>query len=115
MQPAIDPELETTVYRLVQEALTNVSKHCGARTAQVTVTAAARAITVEVHDDGAGFDTAAVTAGYGLAGMRERVYLVGGTLDVSSDPETGTTVRARLPVRPAASSLTRAPVAQPGA
>ncbi len=101
--PALDQELETTVYRLVQEALTNVSKHSGARTAQVTVTAGPRALTVEVRDDGGGFDPGVATTGYGLAGMRERVYLVGGTLEVSSDPATGTTVRARLPVRPAAS------------
>ena len=105
--PALDPELETTVYRLVQEALTNVSKHSSARTAQVTVTAAPRALTVEVRDDGAGFDTEVATAGYGLAGMRERVYLVGGTLEVSSEPDTGTTIRARLPVRPAAAPLRR--------
>ena len=105
--PALDPELETTVYRLVQEALTNVSKHSSARTAQVTVTAAPRALTVEVRDDGAGFDTDVATAGYGLAGMRERVYLVGGTLEVSSEPDTGTTIRARLPVRPAAAPLRR--------
>ena len=105
--PALDPELETTVYRLVQEALTNVTKHSSARTAQVTVTAAPRALTVEVRDDGAGFDTDVATAGYGLAGMRERVYLVGGTLEVSSEPDTGTTIRARLPVRPAAAPLRR--------
>jgi two-component system, NarL family, sensor histidine kinase UhpB len=84
-----------------------VSKHSSARTAQVTVTAAPRALTVEVRDDGAGFDTDAATAGYGLAGMRERVYLVGGTLEISSEPATGTTIRARLPVRPAAAPLRR--------
>ena len=54
-------------------------------------------VLVEVQDDGDGFDTEAQTSGFGLAGMNERVYLAGGSLDVESGPG-GTTVRARLPV-----------------
>ena len=113
--PALDPELETTVYRLVQEGLTNVSKHSEARTAWVTISTTPRELTVEVRDDGAGFDTEASTSGYGLAGMRERVYLVGGTLEVSSDPAFGTIVRARLPVRRAGPALRTDAGTQPGA
>jgi signal transduction histidine kinase len=92
------PELETTVYRLVQEALTNVVKHAQASTARVSVGIAGGEVIVEVKDDGVGFDPGAQTAGFGLAGMNERVYLAGGTLELTSDP-TGSHLRARLPVQ----------------
>jgi signal transduction histidine kinase len=93
----LDPEIETTVYRLVQEALTNIIKHSGARTAWVEVESSESGVSVDVRDDGAGFDPSAFTSGYGLAGMRERVYLVGGTIDVQSDVASGTHIRAALP------------------
>jgi signal transduction histidine kinase len=92
------PELETTVYRLVQEALTNVVKHARASTARVSVGLTKGELIVEVKDDGVGFDPGAQTAGFGLAGMSERVYLAGGTLELSSDP-TGSLVRARIPAK----------------
>jgi signal transduction histidine kinase len=92
------PELETTVYRLVQEALANVVKHAQASTARVKVGIADGEVIVEVKDDGVGFDPGAQTAGFGLAGMNERVYLAGGTLELKSDP-TGSLLRARLPVQ----------------
>jgi signal transduction histidine kinase len=93
---ALDAELETTVYRLVQEALTNVVKHAGARIVAVAVRATGSELAIEVRDDGSGFDTQALTNGYGLRGMSERATLVGGTLEIVSD-EAGTCVRARLP------------------
>jgi signal transduction histidine kinase len=93
----LDQELETTVYRLVQEALTNVAKHARADHARVVVGIGAGRIYVEVGDDGEGFDPAAATSGFGLAGMRERVELSGGHLDVTAGP-TGTTVRAVMPL-----------------
>jgi signal transduction histidine kinase len=92
-----EPEFETTIYRMLQEALTNVAKHAGAATVHVVVHATSDEILVEVADDGVGFDTAAQTSGFGLAGMRERVYLAGGRLEIGSGRE-GTTVRAHLPV-----------------
>jgi two-component system, NarL family, sensor histidine kinase DevS len=92
-----NPELETTVYRLVQEALTNVVKHAHASSAQVTVRSTDGEIVVEVSDDGTGFDPETATSGFGLAGMRERAYLAGGTLEVSSTGD-GTVLRARLPL-----------------
>ncbi len=95
---ALEPELETTIYRLVQEALTNVVKHSRATTAHVAVLAGADAVTIEVQDDGIGFDPAASTDGFGLAGMRERVYLAGGTLEIESG-EHGTRVHGRLATR----------------
>lgn len=90
------PELETTVYRLVQEALTNVVKHAHASSARVTVGRRDGDILVEVSDDGTGFDPDDSTSGFGLSGMRERAYIAGGTLEVSSS-RNGTLVRARLP------------------
>jgi signal transduction histidine kinase len=90
-------ELETTVYRLVQEALTNVAKHAGAEHARIRVGRVDGRLQVEVSDDGAGFDATLVTSGFGLAGMRERVALSGGQLTVTpGDP--GTIVRADLPL-----------------
>jgi len=90
-------ELETTVYRLVQEALTNVAKHAGAEQVRIAVRGAGGQLEVEVADDGSGFDATAVTSGFGLAGMRERVQLAGGELTVTPSA-SGTTVRALIPL-----------------
>ena len=95
----LSPELETTVYRLVQEALTNVVKHALASSVRVLVGVDGEEVIVEVQDDGRGFDPHSRSGGYGLAGIRERVYLAGGSVDVSSGAE-GTLIRARLPVGP---------------
>ncbi len=93
----LSQDLETTVYRLVQESLTNVAKHARADHARVLVGTGDGRLYVEVADDGDGFDPAAATRGFGLAGMRERVELSGGQLDVTAGPR-GTTVRAVLPL-----------------
>ena len=93
------PELESTMYRLVQEALTNVVKHARTDHVRVAVVEGDDAVEVTVRDDGAGFDREAETEGFGLLGMRERVALVGGTLDIASQRGAGTTLTARLPVR----------------
>jgi signal transduction histidine kinase len=93
---AADHDLETTVYRLVQEALSNIVKHANASHVHVAITADADRLTVEISDDGGGFDVSAPAAGFGLAGMRERVFLAEGTLELDSS-SSGTTVRARLP------------------
>jgi signal transduction histidine kinase len=92
------PELETIVYRLVQEALTNAAEHgCAKRTA-VEVQDRDGDVHVSVRDDGDGFDTSSRTDGFGLLGMRERVEMVDGSLEIKSGPD-GTTVNAVLPVR----------------
>jgi signal transduction histidine kinase len=91
-------ELETAIYRLVQEALTNIIKHAHASHVRISIEQTDQEVVVEVQDDGAGFDMEARTAGFGIAGMRERVYLAGGALDVHSTPGEGTAVRARLPI-----------------
>ena len=74
------PELEATVYRLVQEALTNVIKHADATRARVRIEEEPEVVTVTVEDDGRGFDERADPDGFGLLGMRERVELSGGEL-----------------------------------
>jgi signal transduction histidine kinase len=91
---------QLAAYRLVQEALTNVVRHAKASTARVTVRIDDTGVRVEVTDDGSGFDVAAAARGtrHGLAGMRERVRIEGGTLDVRSTPGSGTTVAAWFPV-----------------
>jgi signal transduction histidine kinase len=92
-------EVETTVYRVVQESLTNVVKHARATSVRLTVRCEGREVEVRVADDGIGFDPEdASGAGFGLAGMRERVELAGGQLDISPGAQAGTVVRARLPV-----------------
>lgn len=93
-----DPELETAVYRLVQEALNNVVKH--ARATRITLEAgeSGERLEVVVSDDGSGFDPRAEHSGFGLAGMRERVALLGGELTIESERGSGTTVIAAIPV-----------------
>jgi signal transduction histidine kinase len=94
----LDRDLETAVYRMVQEALTNVAKHARAGTVRVAVGESDGELLLEIQDDGVGFDSQASSEGFGLAGMRERAGLAGGTLSVDSG-EQGTLVRACLPVR----------------
>jgi signal transduction histidine kinase len=92
-------ELETAVYRIVQEALTNASKHGSAKRAVVEVHEDPNLITLSIRDDGSGFDLDAVSDGFGLLGIRERVELLNGELTIESEPGKGTVVRTRLPVQ----------------
>lgn len=93
------PLLESTVYRLVQEALTNVVKHARAEHVELAVSSEGEVLSIEVIDDGVGFDSALKPAGFGLVGIRERVELIGGRVEISSAPGRGTTLRARLPLQ----------------
>ena len=92
-------EIEAAIYRLVQEALTNVTKHAEATTVRIEVVDSEddSYVEVNVRDDGRGFDPKTATDGFGLLGMRERIGLVQGNLDVRSVPGEGTTVSARIP------------------
>jgi signal transduction histidine kinase len=92
-------ETETVVYRVVQEALANVSRHAGATQVSVTVVQLGDRVRTLVEDDGAGFDVTAQTprGHLGLHGMDERARLVSGTLRVSSTPGSGTTVLLEVP------------------
>jgi len=97
------PELESTIYRLVQESLTNAVRHAGASRVRIEVIERDGFLELAVADDGKGFDLGARAAGFGLMGMRERVALAAGELDLQTAPG-GTTVRARLPARRAATN-----------
>ncbi len=90
-------ELETAVYRVVQEGLRNAGTHSGATSVQVTIRESDTALEVEIQDNGRGFDVTAESSGFGLAGMHERVRLAGGKLRVHSG-RAGTTIRARMPL-----------------
>jgi len=91
-------EVETTIYRVVQESLTNVVKHSHAQRVSVLLTRADGRIKAVIEDDGKGFDPEAVRGdGIGLIGMRERIELLDGTLAVESSATSGTTVALEVP------------------
>ncbi len=96
----LDRIIETTLYRIVQEALTNVHRHSGSEIVSVLLERMEGEVTVIIEDNGTGFDVEAVTSGnserLGLVGMRERIELIGGSLTIESTPEQGTTVYARV-------------------
>jgi PAS domain S-box-containing protein len=94
----LSPQMELTIFRIVQEALTNVHRHSGSLTARVSVELAADAVTVRVEDQGRGVP-ANLSAGVGLRGMRERVKQFGGSFALNSSPR-GTTVTVVLPGPP---------------
>jgi len=94
-----DPDLGLQIYRVAQEALSNVVRHAGAETAWVHFEEDGDRVVVEVEDDGVGFDPhASRQRSLGLYGMKWRAHSVGGTLSVDSSPGAGTTVRFALPV-----------------
>jgi signal transduction histidine kinase len=99
--PRLDPEIERTLYRVIQESLTNVMKHADAGSVRLELEEAEGWLNVSVVDDGRGFDPTQISAGFGLFGMQDRVGLVGGRLSVDSTPGGGTTVRAEIPALPA--------------
>jgi signal transduction histidine kinase len=100
-QPLL-PEIETTLLRTAQEALANVARHAGASRVALTLSYMEDLVSLDVRDDGTGFDPAAPRAerfegGYGLAAMRERVLRIAGTLEVESEPGGGTAISACVP------------------
>ncbi len=97
----LHPEVEVALLRIAQEALTNVAKHAGATRARLTLTYMGDVVTLDIRDDGVGFDpptsTAPRGAGFGLSGMRQRANRVAGTLSIESEPGGGTAISARVP------------------
>ena len=92
-------DVETTIYRIVQEALTNVVKHAGATKVSILLVRRDATVTVVVEDDGSGFDPATVRDdSLGLAGMRERAELHDGRMTVETSPGAGTTLRVEVPL-----------------
>jgi signal transduction histidine kinase len=91
-------EVETTLYRIVQEALTNIARHADASRVSILLTRKNGGVAAVVEDDGRGFEPAEAE-GLGLVGMRERVALAGGRLQVETAPGSGTTLVAEVPLR----------------
>lgn len=94
---ALPPGVDLSAYRIVQEALTNALKHAGKATATVSIHYGARALELEIVDDGRGAQDGAAR-GHGLVGMRERAELFGGEFEAGTCPEGGFCVRARFPL-----------------
>lgn len=92
------PDVEATIYRVVQEALTNVGKHAEATAARVAIDEREQRITITVEDDGKGLSSTRRGSGFGLVGMRERVGLLGGALTLGPGTNGGTRVVAALPI-----------------
>lgn len=101
----VSPELETALFRVAQEAMSNIARHARAENVNITLEFQEDFAAVDIEDDGQGFDVEATFARgkdgspFGLMGMRERVDLLGGTLVVESRPGEGTSVRVRVPLQ----------------
>jgi signal transduction histidine kinase len=104
IQTRLPPPIETTVYRIVQEALTNVVKHARAQNVSIIVEHRGNRVMAIIEDDGLGFDVEAMLdkpmsqRRLGLIGMKERTSLVNGKLDIESTPGVGTTVILQIPL-----------------
>jgi len=99
-RPAI--AAETTIYRVVQEALTNIAKYADVDECEVTIKETDDKVETIVRDEGAGFDPSVSRTGVGLFSMEERARAVGGSLVIRSAPDKGTEVRLIVPKEPAA-------------
>jgi len=100
----LDSDVETTVFRIAQEAVNNISRHAAAEHAIIRLSQRDGTLELNVEDDGVGFDPDQVTAsekgeGLGLMGMKERAALVGGALELVSKPGRGTSINVRIPLR----------------
>lgn len=100
----LSPEVEIAVFRIVQEAVTNIASHAQAESAYISLEFKEKSVSIQVEDDGIGFDfsqgfsSASVGHGAGLLGMRERAELLGGTLTINTEPGGGTRVSVEIPV-----------------
>jgi signal transduction histidine kinase len=97
----LEPDLETVLYRVTQETLNNIGKHAGASRVTVSLAAKDGSVSLRINDDGVGFDPVAAArllseGHFGLAGMRERVEMVGGNLSIDSVPGRGTSVAVEM-------------------
>jgi signal transduction histidine kinase len=97
----LDEDQTVAIFRIVQESLTNVARHAEASCVEVTLSQSANDLIVEVRDNGKGFDSENATKkkSFGLLGMRERAAVLGGSIDIKSWRQHGTTVRVRLPLK----------------
>ncbi len=95
--PRLEPDIEIAVYRVIQESLNNAARHADCEHVQVVVLRRFEEILITIRDYGRGFDVEQPATGFGLTGMRERIALVGGRLEISSS-STGTTIAAVVPL-----------------
>jgi signal transduction histidine kinase len=96
-------DVETALYRIAQEALTNVAKHARAQRVEVLLERRPDCVLLIVEDDGVGFDATKLAGGrhgFGLVGMQERAALVGARLEIETTPGQGTTILVRMDVAP---------------
>lgn len=93
----IDEPVAITAYRVMQECLTNIAKHADANRVEIAVKQDTKQLYLTIKDDGQGFDPDQMTKGYGLAGMRERVQGLSGSMQIHSKPQTGTIITIVLP------------------
>ncbi|MFQ5577981.1 MAG: sensor histidine kinase, partial [Anaerolineae bacterium] len=104
LQNRLPAEVETVVFRVVQEAITNIARHAQARHVIILLTRKESRLIVRVEDDGIGFNPAGVMNGrrqaWGLRGMEERITLLGGNFSLNSHPGSGTLVLADVPLNP---------------
>jgi signal transduction histidine kinase len=104
LEARLPSEVETAVFRAVQEAIVNISRHARADSVLIQGSVDSGVLTLEVEDDGEGFDLARATGdssslrGIGLLGMRERIEIIGGSLHIESEPGHGTRLLITVPV-----------------
>jgi signal transduction histidine kinase len=100
LEERLPPAVETAVYRIIQESLTNIARHAQAETASILVEQRNGRLRAIIEDDGVGFtqQTAAQNGRLGLYGMRERAELLNGTLTIESGPEQGTSIFVEVPL-----------------
>jgi signal transduction histidine kinase len=100
------PEVETNLFRIAQEAISNITRHAEAETVKITLEFGDQLVQLQIQDDGKGFAPDEVVRyaeearGLGLLGMKERAVLLNGTLTVHSEPGKGTRIGTELPIRP---------------
>jgi signal transduction histidine kinase len=97
----LDEDQTVAIFRIVQESLTNVTRHAEASRVEITLSQSADDFIVEVRDNGKGFDTtgAAKKKSFGLLGMRERAAVLGGTIAITSGRQQGTVISVHLPIK----------------
>jgi signal transduction histidine kinase len=95
----LQPSISLSLYRIAQETMHNIITHSQAKNVQVELGADDTQIALRIIDDGVGFDTSHQAGGLGLESMRQRVQAVGGVIDISSSPNSGTRIEVRVPFR----------------
>jgi len=96
----LDPKIQTTCFRIAQEAITNVVRHANATQIDVDLRCEKGKLRLLIRDSGVGFDVESKTAGLGLIGIKERAALLGGRTKIVSSPDKGTTIEILMPLTP---------------